>query len=306
MEGTSYPYAVGVVKAKEDSLLSPAVWQRLETGSREEAVQALADAGYGMGEREPQAMIVAELAETRRLLLEISPEPQLLGALFVQTDAHNLKVIFKSRLVQRDPAPLLQEGGTLDTETLVLCAKAGEYGQLPEPIGSRLNAIEQSLTPESDPAQLSSALDDAIYAYALSLLSGRSAQGFKEYVLQKIELTNLLTLLRARILKMDATAVAAMLISCGETSVTQWLRLYRMTPEEFRSSLGDPLKEAVADAAKEDIGKAEQAVRVALDQKLSGAKDDSFGVGPLLWYFSAKQEEARRLRLLFAHKEATR
>ncbi len=304
MEGTSYPYAVGVVRSKEDSLLSPAMWQRLESAPYAEAEAELAGSGYGGGERGSEAMIARELAGTRELLLDIAPEPALLTALFVQTDAHNLKVLFKGRLVQSGASSLLQEGGTLDTELLAACVNAGEYDRLPPPLAERLASVEASLTPHTDPAALSSALDDAAYAYALRSLSGHKGAPFRRVILQKIELTNLITLLRARALNWDADALSPLLLTCGPTPAGEWLRRYRLPPEEMRSSLGSPLETAVADAAREDIGKAEQTAREGIDRMLRADKDDPFGVGPLLWYFTAKQDEARRLRLLFARKRA--
>ncbi|MGN0171632.1 MAG: V-type ATPase subunit [Acutalibacteraceae bacterium] len=308
---TSYPYAVGVIKARERSLIDAALWARLQEAPTEEALKLLIDFGYGGGETgDIDTLIRAELDASRRLIAEIAPDPTLIGVLLIDTDAHNLKVLFKGRLLESDETQLLLSGGAIDKELLTACVQNGEYSSLPEPLCGSLEAIEQTLTPDTRVYELCAAVDNAVYGYALSLLTGRKAAPFAAYLRARMDVTNVLAFLRAQALSMEAAELRAMLLSGGTVPPEDLIRLYAQSEEEQRRFLragenGSLIEKVLSVYDKEhDITAAESAANDGLQAMLGQEKDDSFGIGPLLYYLIQKQAQAKKLRLLFAQKRA--
>lgn len=277
--GASYPFAVGRVKARESSLLDRGQWSRLLDGDETQALSALREYGYG-GENRGDSidtMISAELAETANFLAEITPDPQLTAQLLLPSDAHNLKVLLKARLVGEDPAPMLTEGGSIPTEVLRACVEYGDFSSLGEEMERELADVFE----QTSPRLVSAAVDRAVFARAAGFFAAHKCPVLERYFAVWTRYLNLLSSQRALRLGWTGAESAAMLVPViGEA-------------EDLPApKLGESLRET------------ERNMRRALLLVLREERDDSFGIAPIANYLMEKQNEARNLRILFAAKRA--
>ena len=97
-------YAVARIRCHENGLIGRERMARMIAGTAEEAMQVLTGAGYGgaaaaEGTADVEALIAAELARTDALVREVSPDPALTELFLMQADVHNLKALYKLRLL---------------------------------------------------------------------------------------------------------------------------------------------------------------------------------------------------------------
>ena len=103
MPQPSYAYACARISALEKSLFGKEAVRRMAEGSMEDALRMLSDAKYGnlpdaTGE-DTERMIESVRRQTAQTIRDLSPDPALTDLFLLQTDAHNLKVLVKARLL---------------------------------------------------------------------------------------------------------------------------------------------------------------------------------------------------------------
>ena len=307
MAQVSYPFAVGRIKVLETRLLDSGKWARLREANREDAVRLLAESGYGGGKpgvkTDADALIRTETEETRRVIAELSPEPAWTDLFLLPTDAHNIKALYKGKVLGQDVSHLLVEGGTIPAELLRICIENGEYSMLPAAFGA---VLEKGDYP--DLLHFSAAVDRAVFEHIRTVLKKKKNPLLSRYFSAQVDFTNVLSALRAASLRWDGGKLEAVLLPGGtipEETFPAALGIQpAMLPEalakgEFSSAIGRVLGEYVQAG---DITQAEQRFteeRIAL---LKDGDDSTFSIGPIACYLMQRETEARELRVLFAQK----
>jgi len=266
---SGYPYAVGRVRAMEDSVFSREQYSRLIAAEKDGRLRVLAEAGYGAGaeKQELEAMIDAELRGVHELMNEIAPDTALTDLFFIEYDAHNLKSLLKARAVGAAADGILLSCGVFDVEVLKVCVSADEYSML-SPQFEPLSELEGA----TDPGAISRSVDAAAYAHIFAVLKKHKAPALEAFFRLKAGCTNALTRMRGRKLALSEEAVAKLLI-----------------PGDF----DEP-------AAEGEVREFERRCAVRLNDCLREARSDPFGPAALCSYINDKQNEARNIRMIFA------
>lgn len=286
----SYPFAVGRVRVRESSLLDKTQWNRLLEGDEESALQALREYGYGASGHETRSadssideLIAAELSDTAAFIAEITPDQELTDMFLLPTDAHNLKALLKARLLGTPEIAdaILIGGGTLPVALLNACVAYEDLSVLPKIMEEELEGIWDI----ENPRILSARVDRAVFAQATGLLEVRKSPYLCCYFLTWIKYLNLLSAQRGLRLGWKEEEISAMLI------------------KEF------PVKESVQEMlpeihSGETLSETEKNMNQALLSVMREARDDSFGIAPIVCYLLNKRNEARNLRVLFAAKRS--
>ncbi len=151
-----------VWRVLETRLLDSGKWARLREANREDAVRLLAESGYGGAKpgvkADADALIRAETEATHQVIAELSPEPVWTDLFLLPTDAHNIKALYKGKVLGQDVSRLLVEGGTISTELLRICIENGEYSMLPAAFAEVLEK-----EPYPDLLHFSAAVDRAVF-----------------------------------------------------------------------------------------------------------------------------------------------
>ena len=266
---SGYPYAVGRVRAMEDSVFSREQYSRLIAAEKDGRLRVLAEAGYSAGaeKQELEPMIDAELRGVHELMNEIAPEPELTDLFFHEYDAHNLKALLKARAIGAEADGILLSCGVFDVEVLKVCVSADEYSML----GAAFEPLE-NLEGSTYPGEISRAVDSAVYAHIFAVLKKRKAPALDEFFRLKAGFTNALTRIRGRALGLSEEAVAKMLIA---------------------GDFDEPAAEGV-------VRQFERACGEKLNACLREARSDPFGPAALGSFINDKQNEARNIRIVFA------
>ncbi len=311
MPQASYPYAVGRIRSLENGMLDTVKLKRIAAADLDEALKILLDSGYGAGAQgDEEKLIKAQLAETRKLVMAITPDAGLTGLFLLPIDAHNLKVLLKARLLGVEAEDMLEEGGIFPVDILQKCVAEKSYYALPPALKKGLEDLERQMQRHVSPRQISAAVDVAVFAYIAEVIEEQDSDYAREYFSAMADLTNVRTLVRARVLGWDAEMLSPLVIPCGSIAKEHIVAALEAPNEQlvFKLNRGRHGK-AIVDALDEYMVKnsavvLEKRMNAALMKVIRAAKNDIFGLGPVVGYLMGREAEAKALRLIFAAKRA--
>lgn len=311
MTQVSYPFAVGRIKALEDTLIDAKLWQRLIDADADEALHALTETGYGSDAKDKtdiESLVEAELASVHGLMNEIAPEPELMRLFLLPEDAYNLKVLLKGIVRRTDTTSLLHSGGSIPVENLVAAIEAGKTDALPKPFADAV----KTLLGEENPAAISIGVDKAVFETIDQILSSKKTKSplLKRYFTLKIDSINILSVVRANALHWQADRAEKLFIPGGDLSDADLKSAVGQSADQLSKTLAKGIYSDAISAALDAYAKGGNIA--ALEEQLSNVafsviheeRGDVFGIGPIINYLLIKEHEAKSLRVLFAGKKA--
>lgn len=124
-------YTNGAIAVKEKELLKEKIFRFAEL-SKEEAIKAVLESGFGGGtfSDDPELLCAAEEKELDEFIRTYAPSSKELIYLFAPRDFHNLKALFKAKILNLSPEKMLSPEGLYSIEDLSLSLE-GERKTLP-------------------------------------------------------------------------------------------------------------------------------------------------------------------------------
>ncbi|MGE5598024.1 MAG: V-type ATPase subunit [Bacteroidota bacterium] len=300
-------FAVGRIKVLETRLLDMPRLERLaEAADLESARSILSETEYGetLGNaRGPAEIAAAELARTRRLLLGMIPQAQELHFLLWRWDLLNLKTLLRASADGN--AVSLNELGMYPPATLAAWFRDGEPA-LPALFPAARRAGEEAYDAAGDPQMLDAAIDAVYYRYGAELWRKLPGEILAGYWRARIDLTNIRTLVRSRLLGFGAARLRALLLPEGGLSPDTLMELAGRSWEEIGAwlSAGPYAGLAQNPAEIRSLPHLERRADNLLLGILRAAKGISLGIEPLLGYYLAKEHETRLVNLVLSAKAA--
>ncbi len=317
MPQSSYAYAVARVRVLEGRLLTKERLARLaEADAPPDALRLLQEFGYGAAAGDIKSpdeydkLILEELREAYALIERISPDPGLTGLFRLQYDAHNLKVLLKQRLLEdASEEAYLMDVGTVPVDKLKACVLDKRYSILPEPFKAALNALEKSFSSGViDPAAIGRLLDKAVFQEAFRSLNEKPNKFAKAYFAALADFQNVRILLRAKTRNSSKEELAEALLPQGGVPHSRLIAALEMAPEALIKAVSTgPVMRGIQ-AGLEDYFRTESMAaleRRADDYLLDlakGGKRETLGIGPLIGYLLAREQEAKAVRLVMVAK----
>ena len=303
-------YAVARIRCHENGLIGRERMARMIAGTAEEAMQVLTGAGYGgaaagEGTADVEALIAAELARTYALGREVSPEPALTELFLMQADVHNLKALYKLRLLGGgDAGPALMQGGAFDPAALARMVREADYEALPAPLAEALRGLDEAFSHEAaDPVRVSAALDGAYFRMGYASKNAFAVAYFKA----KADFENALALLRLGAMGASEERLAAALMLAGNIPEETFLKADSLPADQLGKALeqgpaGEVLRRAVEAAQQSGPQAVERARDNYLIRLAEQGRFDQDTVAPIVGYLLAREQEARCIRLILTAK----
>lgn len=198
-----YIYASSRIRVHEKRLIPLRQMQQLfEAGDYEEAMRLFKDTPYAAGFTQASGELsydeVLE-AERKRLFAEIAeaaPGSPLIRLISLNDAYHNLKVLLKQVLLEKDLSYLLVEPESLDLNYLSNIIRSPERNPLETPEEKALGAAAADYAEHQDPQRSEMLVDKAMYEELLSLAKGFENPLIGDWVKEQIDFINLETFLR--------------------------------------------------------------------------------------------------------------
>lgn len=311
MSQESYLYASARIAALEKGLLSGETIRRMAEGSLEDAMRALLDARYGgmpdATADDCERMIEAERQKTIRVIAEVSPMPALTDLLLLRTDAHNLKVLLKSRMLGRGDVDLL-EGGLYTREKLTACVQNANYRDLPPDFAAALNALEQRLRTDPQPQHISVAVDYGYLAHACAVAAALHLADAAGFVSALCDFSNVLTFLRLRAMGAGHEEMKDVLLPEGDIRHRTLLEVYDLSADALSRALTGSKASAAIHKGLSDmlatgsIAALEKERDNHLLSLVKGHRYENETIYPVIGHYLARDREAKAVRLIITAK----
>lgn len=305
MREHEYAFGVGRIKVLETRLLDRARLERLADAADEaEARAQLAETEYAealAAAKSPAEIAGAELIRVRDLLLGLIPDSAELRFLLWRWDLLNLKALMRPG----DSGRIVNDLGFFRVEEIEGWLTTGRP-EMPDVFAEARRAGENAYGSSRDPQSLDAAVDAVYYARGAALWQRWPGTFLPGYWQARIDLTNLRTLARARLLGMDAGRIAALLLPGGSIQTGAFLARTAAAWEEIWAFWHETPYTAMTAAVGDprDLPALEKAVDNHLLDLIRPAKRVPAGIEPLLGYYLGKEHETRLVHLILAAKSA--
>ena len=307
MPQLSIPYAVGRIRVlQKDALDTSRLERLLSAPSLREAQRALSEIGWESGEgMDYEQMSLQRVEKALKLVRDLSPEPEITDCFLLRYDIHNLKTLLKARCLGEKPA-FLSESGTLPLNKLTHAVAEHVYKDLPPILAETMADLEKRLAVQPDAMEIDVALDHAMYHMIFEKLDKKKSRAALRYFQAKVDMVNVLMILRARAMGKDESFLKRILLKKSAYPMDRWLRA-AASPEKLPKMLSACGHDVVAAAHAAVLdGKKLPALEKAMDDYLLSLfkpyRIVSLSLEPIIGYLLAAEREAAAVRLILAGK----
>lgn len=307
-----YPYANGVVKAIESKLLDKAKLAKLAKADKSGFLKSLSDVGYGRiaAGDDVETAVARELAEFHQMLDEITPDKQATDLFFLTEDAMNIKLLFKRK---KYGAPVFDGAAADGTIAFPGIAKAILEDDATD-LDPRYLPLLKAIDAKSDglnAGRLSTIVDRELFAFAFKAAGLFMDDGLKSYLKAKVDFANLMAMFRMKKLGWPVERFDDVYIPGGKYALGLFREAYPSSPVDAARLFQDAYDDRVARIVRDQNEKRNLAVTEALFADLllevvEEYRDDSFRIGPIIYYHLEKAREADAVRTLYARADYNR
>ena len=302
----SYGFAIGNLRARENSLLKQSDFsQLLSAQNTEEFAKLLKDKGIGAGSSSDDALelIKSHTKQLWQYLEDIAPDMSVFEPFIYENDFHNLKAILKSVLKAYSFEHLLIVPAIVDVSKIETAIKNKQFDLLPEFMSSAAKEAYEILSQTGD-AQLADGIIDA--ACMASQLK-RAQESKQKICIEIIKIIvfygNIKVALRAARANKNAEFLNSTLT---ETEVLPKKELVNaaLSGEEKVLELLSKTYELSGEAAAEEYKKSAWRLEKFADdliiKKVLRLKNITMGIEPLIGYMCARKTELQNLRIIYS------
>lgn len=303
-----YVFASGAIKAKETSLLDKTKLSKLFKLNDSEFRSNLIDMGYGTDSDNLEGVVTAELLKTRKFLKGLTPENDVMDLFYLQNDAQNVKVIYKSK-VFGIPNNNYVNTGVIDKDVLIDAIERGNYDHVKDEYAALLKEVAMKTNNIKNARILSATIDNCFFKYIFEKLEEVKDEALKVYFTTFINFANILTLIRCQTLNWGFDKFQEMYLDYGTITKDDFISAYSLAGEGLakhfiRKDYGEKISKCLKNYSEDlDLSKLEK----SLDElKLDVMKAYSLQfstVGPLVYYYLEKQAEAKNIRMIYSNHE---
>ena len=311
MPQPSYAYPCARISALEKSLFGKDAVRRMAEGSLEDALRQLSDAKYGnlpdaTGE-DTERMIESVRKQTAETIRELSPDSALTDLFLLQTDAQNLKVLIKARLLGMTDTVFL-EGGLYSREQLGAMVAEAKYDLLPEDLKTAMQRLEAKLKISQEPQLVSVYADYGYHAHCLTASKTVKEPFVKQYFAALCDFNNVITFLRMRAMGAQKEDLKEVLLPSAGVQSESLIAAYELSAETLTKAIsGSVAKSAMQDGLNQmlvtgNIAMLEKTRDDYLLSLVNEHRHESMTIFPVVGYFLARDREAKAVRLILTVK----
>lgn len=277
----------------------------LTGGGFADAARTLTEHGYEDMSEMNSVEVEQALADARNRelqdLADVAAQKELVDVFRLPYDYHNAKTLVKTCGDIEKARALLSDAGRVPAEELIKGYQE-EDADLPKILAGAMNEAKETLAATHNPQTSDIILDHAYFAELLALVEPLKNEFVSGYVRMLIDSANLRATVRTRRMGRDTAFLEEVLVSGGTVAVDSILEkvkaeeslaeLFSSTVFAEAAILGETAIEGGA------LTQFEKAMDNATSTYLAGADFISFGIGPVLAYLAALENQTTALRMI--------
>ncbi|MEG2087524.1 MAG: V-type ATPase subunit [Angelakisella sp.] len=311
---TEYLHATARVRAMENTMLdAKALVKMVDAKNAAEAYKVLAEAAIGQGYElaDYEQAFTNNLLETYTLVAKISPMPGLADLFRYKYDGHNLKVLIKSRRLDRDYSALLSPLGNVPADELSAGLDAGSMPAALAPTLAQagLDAQEQ-MAKTGDPQAVDITIDRAVLGTMTAAAKAMDNAFLSRLVQAQADIANIRAAIRLKRMKKEPAMLKLVLAEGGTIATGTIGEAYAKGYDELLALISASPYGTALEPSYESL-RGEQPL--SLFEKLcdnyiaslfGAVKLVPFGIEPLVAYLYGKEWETNAARIVLASKLA--
>ena len=294
-----YPYANGTIKALETKIQDRSKLLVLSKYDKAEFVKVLLAMNYGTEGTTVEDIINSELKKVKNTIDELTPNKEDTDLFYLTTDAQNIKILYKIKQFNLDKFELLSNDGSMIKESLVEAIIDNNYENLTKKEKKLIERLDKVLEEIDSPKKLSAVIDNEIYRFAISKTKNKV---LKKYLTIKIDVTNLLSLLRAENLNWKLDSYYEMFIEGGTISKEVFASIYKEDIAKKAKLLSEYYEEKISKLLNNNLSfnRIEIIFNRFILEQMEIDKFEPLDIGPMIYYYLLKQAEAQNIRILYS------
>ncbi len=315
MDRMDYGRSVVMVRVFEKRLLTKNKLDRMiEAETPEEVLKLLGETEYSQNMSDIQntqdyeKILKRETERIFSLIRELSKDTEIVDILSLKYDYHNLKVLLKGRLAEKDFSDLLMDAGTEKADKLKIKFDTKNYNELPEEFIQAIDEVEKDFLENRDPQKIDIIVDKYYYKNLLRIARKVEVPVITAYVEGLIDFQNLITLFRVKKQNRDMKFLETVIHEGGTISKDKIVASLNDSIEvivnKFRKEkIGTYLVQGVE--AFNETGRLSELERISDNYLMELNKDSRyivFGPEPLFTYLIVKEREINAIRMIMVSK----
>lgn len=309
MPKASFGFAVGNIRAREVTLLkSTDTEQLLSLDSADSITAFLRDKGFFTGNTHDGDifdMLENETADLWNYLLSIVPERAVFDAFLYPNDFHNIKVILKGVLKDKDYSPLLKQPGTVEVSILEMAITEKRFDLLEGKMRTATEAAHSAIFKDFDAQLCDSLLDAACMELQLESARESGIPLLKKIITASVFYTNVKIALRCAKTGMSAAFMENALCDTGVINKKDFITAALTGVEGVLELLEKTDKIGSSDAAEAYKESPSQFERFSDDYIMGLAKSAKYitvGGEVAVGYLIARLREISAVRIIVSGK----
>lgn len=310
-----YGYTVARLRAMGNRLLDESAYQRiLDSEDLESALKVLGETVYSSwivdmkSNRDFDQAIEAELLYVYSEIEKFVPEKRLVEVCRVPYDFHNIKVLIKSHILQKEGKDrrfnLLTPLGNIPKDDLIMAVESEDYRLLPYGLHTVLPKSLALWEQTKDILEVEKDLDTQQYSLILRMVAETGIASAIAWAKAKVDAENLRNGVRLRRVGMDISSAASYFHDGGFISKEHLLSLLPEPLEGWAKLIGFADAGLLLGEMKElgDMNHVLVEMERLLDNYITGvlakAKYGAFSEDNVMQYLWSKEMEAKNVRIL--------
>lgn len=315
MDALLFTQVIPRIRVLETRLLDKTKLDRMiDSSSPLEALKILEETEYSIfmskvkRPEDYEILLSNELKRVYHLLYEISPVKSLVNMMSLKYDYHNIKVMIKGKILNKDFTDIIIPVGNVPIEKLKTSIDNEYYRDLNPIMRKAIEDTFEDFGTNKDPQKIDIILDKYMFEQMLSLNKEIGDEFLDKYLKSLIDLNNIKTLLRVKKQNKGREFFASVIIEGGSIDKDKLLGMLNDAAENISTKL---TYTNYAEFIRAGIEYYTKTGSVSLLEKLGDnyvmdmmkdAKIIPFGVEPLLAYIYAKETEIKIIRIIMVGK----
>lgn len=299
-----FTYAVARIRFRETKLLSDTDLNALLMSANVDAVmRLLRDKGWGdNSDCRPEELLSLEETKLWEFINETIDDISVLNFLLIPNDYHNLKVILKCITRDSEPDDMLIENSVEEAQAIYKAIKSREYGDLPEYMQDVAKEAMTTLLQTSDGQLCDIIVDKACMEHVYRLGNESESDMIRLYCELFVAAADIKIAIRCANTKKKLDFIRRAMAECDTLDVERLAQAACESKGEVINYLGSTEYCSAVDAIETSMSAFEKWCDDYMTNAMKPQKWEPFGIGPVVAYIIARQNEIKAVRMILSAK----
>lgn len=314
MDRMDYGQSVVTIRILEKRLLTRNRLERMiEAQTPEEVLKLLGETEYSQdmadihGSQDYEIILKRETERVFSIVRNMIKNTGIVDVLSLKYDYHNLKVLLKSKITEKDFSSLLMKAGTIDASKFKVKFET-QSNDLPQEIMEAIDEVQKDFEENHNPQRIDIIVDKHYFRNLSRLAKEIDVKVITDYVEGLIDFQNMITLFRVQKQKRDARFLETVIFEGGTISKN---KIVASINDNTDTILNKFKKEKLGTYLVKGLEAFSETKRLSELEKISDnylmelnkeSKYVVFGPEPLFTYLVAKEREINAVRIIMVSK----